>query len=63
MLMEIRNGLDGYVPEILFAPVDCLSGYSSLQHWLEKENLIQTPSVTRIQAVDELFDSVWGVRE
>ncbi|MEK5024323.1 metal-dependent hydrolase family protein [Paenibacillus sp. FSL M7-1046] len=44
-------------------PLDNIKALSDVAMVMVKGNLIQTPSVTRIQAVDELLDSVWGVRE
>lgn len=44
-------------------PLDNIIALSDVAMVMVKGNLIETPSVTRIQAVDELLDSVWGVRE
>ncbi|WP_342481099.1 amidohydrolase family protein [Paenibacillus sp. FSL L8-0340] len=44
-------------------PLDNIQALSDVAMVMVKGNLIRTPSVTRIQAVDELLDSVWGVRE
>ncbi|MEK8211301.1 metal-dependent hydrolase family protein [Paenibacillus sp. FSL L8-0463] len=44
-------------------PLDNIKALSEVAMVMVKGNLIETPSVTRIQAVDELLDSVWGSRE
>lgn len=45
------------------SPLDNIKALSEVAMVMVKGSLIQTPSVTRIQAVDELLDSVWGSRE
>nr|WP_254207851.1 amidohydrolase family protein [Paenibacillus sp. AK121] len=40
-------------------PLDNIKALSNVAMVMVRGNLIQTPSVTRIQEVDELLDSVW----
>ncbi|GGF96017.1 imidazolonepropionase [Paenibacillus albidus] len=45
------------------SPLDNIQALADVAMVMVRGNLIQTPSVTRIRAVDELLDSVWGDRE
>ncbi|WP_340393548.1 amidohydrolase family protein [Paenibacillus sp. FSL E2-0177] len=42
-------------------PLENIKALSDVAMVMVRGNLIQTPSVTRIQAVDELLDTVWSI--
>ncbi|MEC0169134.1 amidohydrolase family protein [Paenibacillus graminis] len=45
------------------SPLDNIQALADAAMVMVRGNLIQTPSVTRIQAVDELLDLVWTIQE